>query len=136
MLTPTPAPQHTGPRPTTHWFTESAHEPTYTEPVSHWPAPAKTSHSKSYNRRTVVIVALVAILVAVAGCGMLAFDRGLPWATDTDGGDLPSDTTAFSTGLAGIDNLDPELLEALKQATTDAEARYGVTLNVNSGWRS
>ncbi|HIW92688.1 MAG TPA: M15 family metallopeptidase [Candidatus Corynebacterium avicola] len=136
MLTSTPAPRHTGPRPATHWFAESTDRPTYSEPTSDWPSPSKTSHRRSYNRRTALIVALVAILIAVAGCAVLAFDRGLPWATDTDGGDLPSNTTAHSTGLAGIDNLEPGLLEALQQATTDAEAQYGVTLNVNSGWRS
>lgn len=50
-------------------------------------------------------------------------------------GDLPSGVTAFDGQYPGIANLRPELLDALRQATTDA-ADDGVDIQVTSGWRS
>jgi D-alanyl-D-alanine carboxypeptidase len=52
-----------------------------------------------------------------------------------DDGILPSGVTPFDEGYPGIANLDPELLEALRDAATDA-AEDGVDLYVISGWRS
>ncbi len=43
--------------------------------------------------------------------------------------------TVFDEGIPAVVNLDPELLEVLRQAATDA-ADDGVELYVNSGWRS
>jgi LAS superfamily LD-carboxypeptidase LdcB len=43
--------------------------------------------------------------------------------------------TVFDDQYAGVAKLDPELLEALHAAATDA-APDGVVLRVNSGWRS
>jgi zinc D-Ala-D-Ala carboxypeptidase len=49
-------------------------------------------------------------------------------------GALPARATVFDA-VPAVANLDPALLSALRQAATDAEAD-GVTLVVNSGWRS
>ncbi|MGW4929844.1 M15 family metallopeptidase [Agromyces sp. NPDC004153] len=62
-------------------------------------------------------------------------------ATETDGamteadGVLPDGVTVFDDRYAGVTNLDPELLRALRDAATDASAD-GVEFLVNSGWRS
>ncbi|WP_328875565.1 M15 family metallopeptidase [Streptomyces sp. NBC_00287] len=50
-------------------------------------------------------------------------------------GALPDGVTVFDDGYPGITNLDPDLLEALREAAKDAAAN-GVKLYVNSGWRS
>ncbi|QIM19683.1 M15 family metallopeptidase [Leucobacter coleopterorum] len=50
-------------------------------------------------------------------------------------GKLPNKTTAFGDHFPGIVNLDPDLLHALRQASTAANAE-GVDVFVNSGWRS
>ena len=56
-------------------------------------------------------------------------------AITEDDGVLPDGTTVFDKEYPGIANLDPELLQALRRASTDA-ADDGITLHVNSGWRS
>ena len=43
--------------------------------------------------------------------------------------------TVFDDGYPGVANLDPGLLQALRDAATDA-ADEGIELQVNSGWRS
>ena len=48
---------------------------------------------------------------------------------------MPDGTTVFDDAVAGVANLDPALLRALRGAATDAAAD-GVELLVNSGWRS
>jgi zinc D-Ala-D-Ala carboxypeptidase len=50
-------------------------------------------------------------------------------------GALPDGTTVFDHELPGVSNLDPDLLGALRQATTDA-GDDGVEFFVDSGWRS
>ena len=50
-------------------------------------------------------------------------------------GRLPDGVTAFDDTQPAVANLDPALLRALRKAATDA-AGDGVTLYVNSGWRS
>lgn len=47
-------------------------------------------------------------------------------------GDQP---TVFDVDRAAVGNLDPALLAALQRAATDAE-HAGITLRVNSGWRT
>ncbi|MEV5967605.1 M15 family metallopeptidase [Kribbella sp. NPDC051952] len=47
-------------------------------------------------------------------------------------GAVPEGTTVFDDEVAGVANLDPSLLGALRQASTDA----GIKFFVNSGWRS
>jgi zinc D-Ala-D-Ala carboxypeptidase len=48
---------------------------------------------------------------------------------------IPDGTTVFDDEIAGVANLDPALLGALRQAAT-AAAGDGVELFVDSGWRS
>jgi D-alanyl-D-alanine carboxypeptidase len=50
-------------------------------------------------------------------------------------GVVPDGTTVFDDDLPAVANLDPDLLEALRRAATDA-AHDGVDFQVNSGWRS
>lgn len=50
-------------------------------------------------------------------------------------GALPGGVTVFADEYAGVAGLDPDLLEALREAATDA-AGDGIEFFVNSGWRS
>ncbi|ADD44992.1 M15 family metallopeptidase [Stackebrandtia nassauensis] len=50
-------------------------------------------------------------------------------------GAVPANATVFDTHLPAIANLNPDLLNALHQAATDA-AHHGITFTVNGGWRS
>jgi zinc D-Ala-D-Ala carboxypeptidase len=54
--------------------------------------------------------------------------------TEADGA-LPDGVTVLDDEYLGIANLDPHLLQGLRDATRDA-AEGGVELTVNSGWRS
>ena len=50
-------------------------------------------------------------------------------------GAVPDDTTVFDGSVAGVANLDSDLLGAVRRAAADA-ARDGVGFVVDSGWRS
>jgi D-alanyl-D-alanine carboxypeptidase len=50
-------------------------------------------------------------------------------------GVVPRGVSAFDGGIPAVANLDPALRTALRRAATDA-ARHGVSIEVNSGWRS
>jgi zinc D-Ala-D-Ala carboxypeptidase len=50
-------------------------------------------------------------------------------------GAVPKGTSVFDDGVPGVANLDPALLDALRQAAV-AAASDGVVLVVDSGWRS
>jgi zinc D-Ala-D-Ala carboxypeptidase len=50
-------------------------------------------------------------------------------------GAVPDGTTVFDDEVPGVANLDPDLLDALRQAAT-AAAGGGVAFYVDSGWRS
>jgi LAS superfamily LD-carboxypeptidase LdcB len=50
-------------------------------------------------------------------------------------GALPNGATVFDDEYPGVANLDPDLLQALREAATDA-ADDGIEFYVNSGWRS
>ena len=50
-------------------------------------------------------------------------------------GAVPDGTTVFDDGIAGVANLDPALLDALRRAATDASGDW-VEFRVDSGWRS
>jgi zinc D-Ala-D-Ala carboxypeptidase len=50
-------------------------------------------------------------------------------------GAIPDGTTVFDDAIAGVANLDPALLGALRQAAMDA-ADEGISFFVESGWRS
>jgi hypothetical protein len=51
------------------------------------------------------------------------------------GGAVPDGTTVFDDGVPGVAKLDPALHGALRRAAREA-AQQGVTLVVDSGWRS
>ena len=51
------------------------------------------------------------------------------------GGAVPDGATVFDDGIPAVAKLDPDLLDVLRQAATDA-ADDGVQLHVTSGWRS
>jgi LAS superfamily LD-carboxypeptidase LdcB len=55
-------------------------------------------------------------------------------ATEADGA-LPDGVTVFDDQYPGVANLDPDLLQALRKAATDA-ADDGIEFYVNSGWRT
>ncbi|HET9659871.1 MAG TPA: M15 family metallopeptidase [Thermomicrobiales bacterium] len=52
-----------------------------------------------------------------------------------DDGLLPDGVTVFDVSYPGVANLEPDLLQALRTAATDA-ADDGIEFYVNSGWRS
>jgi D-alanyl-D-alanine carboxypeptidase len=54
--------------------------------------------------------------------------------TEADGA-LPDGVTVFDDEYPGVANLDPDLLQALREAAKDA-ADDGIEFQVNSGWRS
>jgi zinc D-Ala-D-Ala carboxypeptidase len=56
-------------------------------------------------------------------------------AVTEDDGALPDGVTVFDAEYPGIANLDSDLLQALREAATDA-ADDGIEFVVNSGWRS
>ena len=56
-------------------------------------------------------------------------------ALDEADGAVPDSVTVFDDEIPAVANLDPDLLEALRQAAADA-ADDGVEFYVNSGWRS
>ena len=62
-------------------------------------------------------------------------------ATEADGavteedGVLPNDVTVFDDQYPGVANLDPDLLQVLREAATDA-ANDGIEFYLSSGWRS
>jgi zinc D-Ala-D-Ala carboxypeptidase len=64
---------------------------------------------------------------------VLRGDRG-GTTTEADGA-LPDGVTVFDDEYPGVANLDPYLLQALREAATDA-ADVGIEFYVNSGWRS
>jgi hypothetical protein len=61
--------------------------------------------------------------------------RGSPAEPVADDGSLPDGVSVFADEYAGVANLAPDLLRALRAAASDA-ALDGVELVVNSGWRS
>jgi len=50
-------------------------------------------------------------------------------------GSVPDGVTPFDDDVAAVANLNPDLLDALRRAATDA-SDAGITIIVNSGWRS
>ena len=86
------------------------------------------------------ILLVLLALAALAGAAVLGTQVVLAQADDSAAirvsgdGELPEGTTAFDSH-AGITNLDPDLLAAVRAAAADAE-RSGVEVIINSGWRS
>jgi zinc D-Ala-D-Ala carboxypeptidase len=76
-----------------------------------------------------VFVVIAALTAALA---LRSEHRGALGEAD---GAVRHGVTVFDDELPAVANLDPDLLEALRQAATDA-AHVGVEFSVNSGWRS
>lgn len=77
-------------------------------------------------------IAMTVGAVAVASVFVLAPSA----AADSDGAEADGQVlTAFDTQDPAIGRLDPALLAAIQHATT-AAAADGVTMTINSGWRS
>jgi hypothetical protein len=72
--------------------------------------------------------------LAIAGATILASSLARPALGEADGA-VPAGATVFDDGVPAVANLDRELRQALRLAAEDA-AGDGVTLVVNSGWRS
>ncbi len=88
----------------------------------------------------VVSAAIIGTLVyqsasssAPSSSELLRGDRG--GATTEADGALPDGVTVFDDEYPGVANLDLDLLQALREAATDA-ADDGIEFHVNSGWRS
>src|SRR6266498_1103663 len=88
----------------------------------------------------VVIAAIIGTLVyrsasssAPSFSEVLRGDHG-GTTTEADGA-LPDGGTACGDRYSGVANVDPDLLQALREAATDA-ADDGIGFYVNSGWRS
>jgi len=73
--------------------------------------------------------------LAVAGDIPEQTKRVGPGAIGVADGAVPDGVTVFDNGYPAVTNLDPTLLDALRQAATAAGAD-GVQFYVNSGWRS
>lgn len=112
--------------------------------------------------RLVVIAVVGAFVAAVSAVVLQGEWRSMPWfdggarstvaevhssgeadhpTTTGDGvvseydGVVPDGVTPFNDEFAAVANLDPDLLDAVRDAAEDA-ADDGVTFYVNSGWRS
>jgi hypothetical protein len=84
----------------------------------------------------VVATAVIGTLVHQSGASAPQFvDGAVDGAVDAADGVLPDGVTVFDDRYPGVAELDPDLLRALRDAAT-AAADDGVTIYVNSGWRS
>lgn len=77
-----------------------------------------------------------ALATSSAGSSALALLPGGIGASGSADGRLPEGTTAFDDDQPGIVRLDHDLLTALRAAARDAAEADGITIVVNSGWRS
>jgi len=91
------------------------------------PARLTTRRSPGVLLAVPVLVVLAVIAVAL-GHQVLA-----SWSSTA--GAVPDRATVFDNGLPAVANLDPALLDALRNAAADA-SEDGVALHLNSGWRS
>jgi D-alanyl-D-alanine carboxypeptidase len=117
---------------------------------------SQTAAARTTTRRTLRPIAVGLIVVTAAIIGTLGYQsaslsapsfsevlRGDDGGATTeaggavteDDGALPDGVTVFDDEYPGVANLDPDLLQALREVTTDA-ADDGIEFQVNSGWRS
>ncbi|MEH1128054.1 M15 family metallopeptidase [Micromonospora sp. CPCC 206061] len=110
---------------------------------------SQNASARATSRRILrpIAVGLVVVIAAVVGpfvyhsasssarsvSEVLRGDHG-GTTTEADGA-LPEGVTVFDDQYPGVANLDPDLLQALREGATDA-ADEGVEFYVNSGWRS
>ncbi len=104
--------------------------------------------------RRLFVVGLVIIIAAITAAGYSALASSSSASPSVSSSDAPpaappgehrgaldesgrvaDGVTVFDDGVPAVANLDPALLEALRQAATDA-ADDGVAFVVNGGWRS
>ncbi|MDQ6522815.1 M15 family metallopeptidase [Nocardioides sp. LHD-245] len=84
----------------------------------------------------VPLVLLVVALVAAVGSRLVALPTSSSDAAAPVGdGELPDGTSVYDDRHAGVTELDPDLLRALRRAAT-AAVDDDVDIVVNSGWRS
>jgi zinc D-Ala-D-Ala carboxypeptidase len=117
--------------------------------------PARTTTRRIRIRRTRVASLLIVIAAIATALGYQSASSSSTATTPPDGlrgehgsapdvhrgvlgeadGAVPDGATIFDDEIAGVANLDPALLGALRQAATDA-ADEGVEFLVDSAWRS
>lgn len=104
--------------------------------------------------RRLFVVGLVVVIAAITAASFSALPTSSSASPSVSASDAPpaappgenrgaldetgrvaDGVTVFDDGVPAVANLDPALLEALRQAATDA-ASDGVQFVVNSGWRS
>jgi zinc D-Ala-D-Ala carboxypeptidase len=104
--------------------------------------------------RRLFVVGLVVVIAAITAAGFSTLPSSSSASPSVSSSDAPAapprgenrgvldetgrvayGVTLFDDGVPAVANLDPELLEALRRAATDA-AGDGVQFVVNSGWRS
>jgi D-alanyl-D-alanine carboxypeptidase len=105
------------------------------------PAPATRRRTGS---TSLAVLVVLSVFAGVLGCGALT-GSSLSAAGRLQGhrlaalgvadGEVPDGVTAFDGEYPGVANLDPQLLDALRRASTGARGDR-VGLQVNSGWRS
>jgi zinc D-Ala-D-Ala carboxypeptidase len=117
---------------------------------------SQTASARTTTRRTLKPYAVGVVVITAAIIGTLVYqsasssapsfsevvrdDRGGATTEDDgvvteDDGAVPDGVTVFDDEYPGVANLDPDLLQALREAATDA-ADDGIEFYVNSGWRS
>jgi zinc D-Ala-D-Ala carboxypeptidase len=107
-------------------------------------ASARTATRRTRRTALVVLVVIIAAILATIGFQSLASSAASPLdglrsehpaaPGEADGAVLDG-VTVFQADVPAVANLDPDLLEALRKAATDA-ADDGVEFYVKSGWRS
>jgi D-alanyl-D-alanine carboxypeptidase len=85
-------------------------------------------------RRSAILAAAVSASAALIA--FVASHLAGPWLARGEAvGAIGRGLTVFDNDRPAVANLDPDLLRALRRAARDA-ARDGVTIYINSGWRS
>jgi D-alanyl-D-alanine carboxypeptidase len=110
---------------------------------------SQAAAARARTRRTLRPIAVGLIVIAAAVIGTLVYQSASSSApsfsevplgdhgatTTAADGALPDGVTVFEDEYAGVAKLDPALLQAVREAATDA-ADDGIEFYVNSGWRS
>lgn len=86
-------------------------------------------------RSAFLLLVVVVLLGAVGYRSLTSSSSSAADAAPVGDGRLPEGTSVYDEDHAGITELDPDLLRALRRAATDA-AGDDVDIVVNSGWRS
>lgn len=101
-------------------------------------------------RGPLLSTAIGLVVIVAATLGLIFYERtpanpqppaetsaaGSDGMVDAADGVLPEGVRPPETDLPGISNLEPALLQALREAADDAAATRDVVLTVTSGWRS